>query len=97
MKRRNSGALDGSLPEIAECGLCLTSFFRMECQLFVMTMQAREALSYCPNGGAMDFSALVARHRVRAGLGDNLVSKTRGIAYKRMDKCKSLELEQRVQ
>ena len=45
----------------------------------------------------MDFPTLIARYGVCTGLGDNLMPETHGIARKRMDKCKSVELEQCIQ
>jgi hypothetical protein len=68
----------------------------MKGQLFVTTIQIRVTPNYRLDSGPMDFSTSIARYGVCTGLGDDLMPETHGVARKRVDKCKSVELEQRI-
>ena len=81
---------------MTERGIGIPGFLRMEGQLFVATIQIWVAPSYRLDSGPMNFSTLIAWYRVCTGLGDNLMPETHGVARKRVDKCKSLELKQRI-
>ena len=69
----------------------------MERQLFVVAAEGWIAQGYRADGGSMDPSPPIVRDGIRAGLGDNLMSKACAAACKRMDECKPFELEQHIQ
>ena len=98
-ERRGGGVparFHGGIPQIAKCGLSISGFLRMEGQLFVTAIQVLVTPDYRLDSGPMDLSTPIARYGVCTGHGDDLMPETHGVAAKRVDKCKSLELEQHI-
>ena len=78
---------------MVERSVGISGFLGMESQPLVLTVQIRvtpcDGQDRCP----MDFTTLLARHRVGTGLGDDLMPEAHQMPRKRVDERKSVEFE----